>query len=327
MASAALVSPAPRTVALTGATGFIGGVVARLLPAAGWRVRALIRPGAASQALTELDLHWVEGSLEDSDSLRRLVTGVYAVIHCAGAVRGRNQAQFNRVNVEGVARLVQAARDQLSVPRFLLLSSLAAREPSLSPYAASKREGERVLLEQAGEMPWLVLRPPAVYGPGDRELLPLWRAMGRGIAPVLGATGARLSLLYVDDLAAAVLQWLGSGGCAPGIFELHDGRPGGYTWDEVVDSAAQLYGRSIRRIPVAAPLLRVLAAVNLLAAGLGGYAPMLTLGKVRELRHPDWVCDNTALSRALSWTPRVTLEAGLRRTLGWNLQTALGHYP
>lgn len=310
--------PAAGPVALTGATGFIGGVLAQRLRAAGWSVRALRRPAAGRRAPAGVELDWVEGALEDEESLGRLVEGVYAVVHCAGAVRGRTQADFERVNVNGVERLARRAAGQSAPPRFLLLSSLAAREPQLSFYAASKRAGERVLLQEAGArgMPWLVLRPPAVYGPGDRELLPLWRCMARGVAPLLGSADARFSLLYVDDLAAAVLHWLARAACEPGIFELHDGRPGGYTWNEVVNTAARVFARRVRRIPVAAPLLRGLAVGNVLAARLGGYAPMLTPGKVRELRHPDWVCDNTALGRALDWSPQVMLEEGLRRTLG-----------
>jgi nucleoside-diphosphate-sugar epimerase len=214
-----------------------------------------------------------------------------------------------------VARLVQVATEQHRVPRFLLISSLAAREPHLSPYAASKRQGEDVLAKGAGEMVWAALRPPAVYGPGDTELLPLFRWMGRGIAPVLGSRNARFSLLYVEDLAQAVLKWLDSGSSEQQPFELHDGHPEGYTWRDVVYTASRFYGRSVLRVRVPVFILQLLAALNMIGAGVIGYAPMLTFGKIREFRHPNWVCDNTELSRQTGWTPRISLEEGLRRTL------------
>jgi nucleoside-diphosphate-sugar epimerase len=305
-----------RTIALTGATGFIGGALARRLETIGWQIRALVRPASLGARYDATATQWIEGDLEDLDSLRRLVDDVYAVVHCAGAVRGASQAQFDSVNVDGVARLVQAAREQHQMPRFLLISSLAAREPHLSPYAASKRHGEDTLATTAGDLNWAVLRPPAVYGPGDKELLPLFRWIGKGIAPVLGPRSARFSLLYVEDLAEAVGQWLKSETKERSAFALHDGHPDGYSWDDLVDIVARLYGRHVFRIHVPVGILRLLAGLNLTAAQLFGYAPMFTPGKVRELNHLNWVCDNNALTRETGWTPRVSLEEGLQRTLG-----------
>jgi nucleoside-diphosphate-sugar epimerase len=304
-----------RIIALTGATGFIGSAVARQIDRAGWQVRALVRPQSDKNRLDGITAQWTEGELEDTESLRRLVHGAYAVVHCAGAVRGATQNHFNRVNVDGVARLVEAATETKTLPRFLLISSLAAREPQLSPYATSKRLGEKALVEGAGKMPWAALRPSAVYGPGDREMLPLFRWMDRGVAAVLGSEGARFSLLYVEDLAAAVLRWLDSETCAARRFELHDGHPQGYTWDAVIDTAARLRGGPIVRLHIPVLVPKLLAVVNLVASRVMGYAPMLTPGKVRELRHPDWVCDNAPFFRQTGWKPKISLEQGLRSTL------------
>jgi nucleoside-diphosphate-sugar epimerase len=305
-----------RTIALTGATGFIGSNLARRLAKAGWQIKALVRPTSSRTRLAKISIQWIEGKLNDLDSLQRLVYKTDAVIHCAGAVRGVSEAQFHRVNVDGVARLVQAALKQHPTPRFLLLSSLAAREPRLSPYAASKHQGEEALAARGGEMFWAAFRPPAVYGPGDRELLPLFRLIQMGIAPVLGPENARFSMLYVDDLAEAVVLWLERGRQRAGIFELHDGRLNGYTWNAVIEIAARQRTRRVMRAPVPLSMLNLLAMMNLAAARIFGYRPMLTPGKVRELRHPNWVCDNSALSREIGWAPQIGLEEGLQRTLG-----------
>ena len=303
------------TIALTGATGFIGRTLAVRLLSSGWQIRGLVRPSSQGSSQVESTIQWIAGDLGDRDSLRRLVSGVDAILHCAGAVRGASQAHFNRVNVDGVARLVQAAREQHQLPRFLLISSLAAREPHLSFYAASKRQGEEVLAAEAGDMAWTVFRPPAVYGPGDKELLPLFRWIGRGIAPILGRRDARFSLLYVEDLAEAVVKWLDFRRGEHQCFELHDGRPGGYTWGEVIETVGRFYGKTPLQLRVPESLLQLLARLNLTTASLLGYAPMLTPGKVRELRHHDWVCDNDALSHKIGWFPRTSLEEGLRLTL------------
>ena len=303
------------TIALTGATGFIGATIARRLLAEGCKIRALTRATSDRSPLAGLDVHWVEGALENLDSLSRLVFGVEAVVHCAGAVRGATEDHFKRINVDGVARLVYAAARQHPLPRFLLISSLAAREPELSFYASSKRQGEAVLAAQAGQMQWAAFRPSAVYGPGDKEMLPLLRWMARGFAFMPGSGNGRVSMLYVDDLAEAVLKWLQEANFPKAIFELHDGQPDGYSWQDVIDTVGNLMGKRVRCVPVPSVVLKAVAGLNLKAALVFRYAPMLTPGKLRELRHPDWVCDNTAITREIGWTPQISLEEGLRRTL------------
>jgi nucleoside-diphosphate-sugar epimerase len=306
-----------QTIAITGATGFIGQTITRQLTMAGYRVRALVRSVERAGCLPASGVDLISGSLEDRGSLESLAGGADAVVHCAGAVRGATQEQFDRVNAEGVMRLLMTLESQDTPPRLLTLSSLAAREPQLSFYAASKYQGEQVLVNQARRVVWDVLRPPAVYGPGDREMLPLFRAMARGIAPVPGVLHARFSLVYVDDLAAAVLAWIRSGTAGNGIFTLDDGREGGYDWRDVAAIVGQLCRRRVRLLRVPAWALDIPARLNRGASRLFGYAPMLTPEKLRELRHTDWVCDHAALYAVTGWQPRIQLEEGLLRTPGW----------
>jgi nucleoside-diphosphate-sugar epimerase len=305
-------------VALTGATGFIGGALAARLTRSGWRVRALVRTLPKATGLRRLGAELVPGDLADRPALRSLLHGVEAVVHCAGAVRGISDEDFALANVDGTERIATLASLGDPPPRFVFLSSLAAREPDLSPYARSKREGELVLQRAAGAMPLTILRPPAVYGPGDREMLPLLLLMMRGIAPVLGSPRARFSMLYVDDLASAIERCLAPSSVGRGVFELHDGRADGYTWDAVIEAASKVRGKRVRKLVLQPGLLYGLAAVSTHWGRLTGMSPMLTAGKVRELTHTDWVCDNAELTRALGWVPQVELTEGLRRTMAWN---------
>lgn len=266
----------------------------------------------------------MQGSLEDRPALDALLAGAGAVIHCAGAVRGATQSDFDRVNADGVTRLAEAAAAFEPAPRFLLLSSLAARMPQLSHYAASKRKGEAALKAAPEKLRWTILRPPAVYGPGDRELAPLFRSIARGLAPVPAAATGRFSLIHVDDLASAVLCWLRADAGHGKTFELDDGCAGGYDWTTVLEIAGRALGRSepVRRVPVPVPLLRLAAWANLTAACLLGYAPMLTPGKVREITHPDWLCDSHDFAAATGWRPVIGLESGLARTYGPSVRGA-----
>jgi nucleoside-diphosphate-sugar epimerase len=139
--------------------------------------------------------------------------------------------------------------------------------------------------------------------------------MARGIAFVLGSGDTRFSMLYVDDLAEAIRHWLLDDRSREQVFELHDGHPGGYSWQDVIETFKRLGVKRVRRVHVPVAGVRAVAALNFIAARALGYEPMLTPAKLRELRHPDWVCENTAITRETGWAPHVSLEDGLRRTL------------
>ena len=301
------------TIALTGATGFIGQVLLKHLTEQGFYVNALVRPGSSSPNKAIDSVEWITGSLEDKDSLRTLVANVDVVVHCAGAVRGATLEHFKKINTAGVEQLLQVAVEQ-GVPRFLLISSLAAREPSLSSYALSKKLGEDALSEYRGRISWDILRPPAVYGPGDREMQPLLKMLKRGFVPVIGSKNGRFSLLYVDDLAAAVICLLRSERIATGqCFELHDGHPNGYTWGEIAAIATRLNGKTAHCFTLPRGLISMVSQINITAANLFGYQPMLTPGKVREIFHPDWVSDNGKITQAIDWQPETLFHDGMKR--------------
>jgi len=308
-------------IAVTGATGFIGLQLCLHLRHQGFPVRALIRSPARASALHAAGVETVTGDLSAPLALSQLVAGTRAVIHCAGTVRGRTREDFDRANVNGLAQLLEALTEQ-PTPRLLALSSLAARAPQLSHYAASKRAGEQLLLEHGSEISWTLLRPPAVYGPGDRELLPLFRIMRRGLGPVPGQLSDRVSLLYIDDLAAAISAWLRAPAVPRGIFSLCDPREQGYTWADILATAGATFGRRVRPLRIPAVALQGVAALNWAGATIMGYAPMLTPGKARELRHSDWVCGWRELGGAIDWRPQITLADGLALTLGGTVGTA-----
>ena len=304
-----------RVVSVTGATGFIGGVVVRHLLKAGIEVRALVRPCSLEKCTRHPGLEWVTGDLEDAACLERLIHGAHAVVHCAGTVRGRRREDFHKVNVEASGRLAEICSIRPGPLRFLLISSLAARQPELSYYALSKKMGEDALIKFGGGMAWTILRPPAVYGPGDREILPLFRCMEKGLAPCFGNRENHFSLVHVLDLAEAVLCLLGSGLVSGKVYELHDGMSGGYSWDDVAGIVERVYGNRVVRLRIPVTVVRVAGFLNAAVSGISGRSPLLTTGKARELAHPDWVCDNTDIFRDTGWVPRILLEDALKRRL------------
>lgn len=294
-----------KLVAVTGATGFIGNVLIQRLTEDGWIVRALTR---AHRSDSEF-IHWIHGDLDDLTALHHLVNGVAWVIHCGATVRGSSFQEFSHTNILGTKNLLCAISEQKQHPRFLLISSLAARQPELSWYAQSKYLAEQQLSEYSDRLQWMVFRPTAVYGPGDKELKPLFQAMHRGLLPVVGKIHNRFGLIHVYDLVAAIQVWLASETPINGVFELDDGTPGGYSYQSLSVLAQQIWKRPVHCLVIPNLLIRGIALSNLWFAHLFRYSPMLTPGKVNELQHDDWVCDNVPLIRVLpAWQPSIRLQ-------------------
>lgn len=305
-------------VALTGATGFIGSSLLKQITASGVRVRALYRPRKGRSPMPVTGVDWFSGDLDNEDILGDFVDGADAVIHCAGVVRGASRTDFDKVNEEGARRIAQATAKRSPQAHFLLISSLAAREPELSHYAGSKFRGECAVKTVSGKLRWTVVRPPAVYGPGDRELLPLFRSIANGFAPLPSGAKGRFSMIFVDDLASAVIQLLSKDAACGKTIEIDDGHIGGYDWDSVLQIGGRVLrnGATVRRLPIPVFILKSIAMTNLVASRIFRYAPMLTPGKIRELTHPNWLSDNTQMIEDVDWQPVYELDKGLARIFG-----------
>lgn len=300
------------TVAVTGGTGFIGKHIIESLLSHGFTVRALTRTVRHNAGD---NLVWIRGSLEESETLAQLVAGADHVVHCAGQVRGHKEAIFTRCNVDGSERLMQAAKESGRCQRFLLISSLAARHPELSWYANSKYVAEQRLTAMSAGIALGIFRPTAVYGPGDKELNPLFRTMLRGFLPRFGAADTQLSFLHVSDLAQAVSQWLMAERTPVYPYELCDGVAGGYSWQRLQEIAAAVRKRPVRTVSIPLPLLTWVADTSTLISRFAGKEPMLTRSKVCELTHSDWSANNKCLCEEINWFPRVSLEYALRQGL------------
>ena len=257
------------------------------------------------------------GSLEDPGSLRRLVADAGTVVHCAGAIRARSAKEFYDINAAGTARLADIAVEADQPPRFLLISSLAAREPDLSAYAASKRWAEEELVRHQHDLSYCIVRPPAVYGPGDRETLKHFRQFTRGFAIVPAGSKGRFSLIFVEDLADAVAKLLDAPAWPGSTMDVDDGRQGGYSWRDVIAIAGDHLGRPVRRIGVPYSLAWLPVVIGQTVAKFLGRTPMLTTAKLRELFHPDWVSRSRSDTLLADWRAQTDFKEGFGRTMLW----------
>jgi nucleoside-diphosphate-sugar epimerase len=289
-------------LAVTGATGFVGAHLLDLALGSGHTVQALTRrPQPPREGVT-----WLQGALDYPAALARLVEGVHAVIHVAGVISA-DAAGFEAGNVGGTAAMIAAA-EGAGVKRFVHVSSLAAREPRLSLYGASKARSEALV--DASRLSTAIVRPPAVYGPGDRETLELFKMAKHGLV-VLPPAG-RLSLVHVDDLARLLLALAASDEAL--LVEPDDGRPGGWTHEGFAQALGRAVGRKVRTLSAPGPLLRLAARADGLVRGSNA---KLTPDRAAYFCHPDWTVSQVNAAPSQLWQPQIATEQGLAETASW----------
>lgn len=293
-------------LAVTGGTGFVGQAVLDEAGRRGQAVRALARRQQPERG----GLVWVPGDLHDGPALADLVQGAGAVLHIAGVVNTPDPAGFISGNVEGTERLVEAARSA-GVARFVFVSSLSAREPGLSAYGKSKRLAEEVV--QTSGLDWTIVRPPAIYGPRDKDNLDLFKAARLGVVP-MPPTG-HASWIHVDDLARLLLALTDAGPQASErIFEPDDGRPGGWSHHQLAKAIGAAVGRSVWAPNLPKGLLSAAAGID---KAFRGKNAKLTADRVGYMAHPDWVCSPAQAVPPSIWQPQVETQAGLKATADW----------
>ena len=299
---------APLKLAITGGTGFVGSRLIDLALQSGHAVRALTRRPHSDRDGVE----WIAGSLEDQAGLNRLAEGVDAVIHVAGVINAPDAPGFEAGNVAGTQRMLDAAK-RVGVSRFVHVSSLAAREPGLSLYGASKARSEELV--EAAPLSSAIVRPPAVYGPGDRETLELFRMANRGL--VLLPPGGRLSVVHVDDLSRLLLALAAPATPGPALVEPDDAREGGWTHHEFGKALGRAVGRKVVTLSTPRAFLRAGAALDRMVRG---ERAKLTPDRVNYFCHPDWAVHPARGAPAELWTPQIDTQQGLADTARWYRQ-------
>ena len=311
---------------VTGATGFVGGHLIDALIASGDRVTALVRNPEKAKGLSSRGVRIAPGDLASMEALRSAVVDQDVIYHVAGLVAARSEAEFLAVNRDGTIRVLDAATDA-GRPRIVLVSSLAAGGPTgrgtrltgdeeprpVTAYGRSKLAGERVL--RRSTLPWTIVRPPAVYGPHDTEMLRVFRAAKLGIAPVFGDGAQELSLVYGPDLGRA----LAAAGSTPETLGkvYYACHPEVLTSASLVQTIGHAVGRPVRLVALPKWTARGALAVTATIARLSRRATLLTPDKANEFFAPAWTCDSSALTAATGWRPEFDLASGAAATVAW----------
>jgi nucleoside-diphosphate-sugar epimerase len=315
---------AGRRVLVTGGTGFLGSHVVEELLASGYRVRCLVRDPDRLRWLDGLDVELVPGDLE-SPELPDAVDGVETIFHFAGLTRG-SAGDLQRTNHLGTSAVLAACRRAGVAPRFIYCSSQAAAGPNtpdrprdetdpptpISDYGRSKLAGEREVWSHGEEMPAVVLRPVAVYGPRDRDTLGFFQMARRGVLPVPGGRARRLQVVHARDVARAARLAAEVEAAAGGTYFI--AHPEITTWRELARAIGSGLGRKVRPVPVPGPLIRAVGAVG---DWLGPAPGVLDTRRARDLTAPAWTCRVDRALNDLGWRPEYGLERGLAETVRW----------
>ena len=295
----------PARIALTGATGFVGQAVLDEAERRGLALRALARRPQEPREGVE----WIQGDLGDVAALQELVAGADGVLHIAGVVNAPGWDGFEAGNVTGTGHVVEAMK-AAGVERLIHVSSLSAREPGLSNYGRSKRLGEQLV--EASGLDWTIVRPPAIYGPRDREILEVFKTAKSGFVPM--PPRGRASVIHVEDLARLLLDLVAADIAIGRIYEVDDGRPGGWSHEELARSIGKALGKRVIVAHMPSTLLHIGARIDELVRGKRA---KLTVDRAGYMAHRDWTVRSAHKVPADVWSPRIELQDGMRATAAW----------
>ena len=318
-------------VLVTGATGFLGGHVAERLAARGDTVRALVRKTSNTkhlQSLTGVELF--EGSVEQAGRLGDAVAGVDAIVHCAGIVKARSGDEFFMVNVGGTSNLVDAARKRgKSLRRFVHVSSLEAAGPSddgapipvdqenpVTAYGRSKLAAEKVVLAAKDDIAVTLLRPGAIYGPRDGEILEMFKSIQTGLLPLVGDGSAKGVWIYATDCADVCIRAIEADVPSGSVYFVDDGCGPLALRQMLADAERALGKRALVRASLPVPVFMTIARGVETLGRLRGKAVMLTREKASMLLQ-DWICSSEATRAELHWQPQVPWNEGVVKAVAW----------
>jgi len=327
-------------ILLTGGSGFIGQRLAQKLETRGDEVTALVRRSSSRKELERAKVRFAVGDLTTGEGLPQALEGVDAVIHLAGVTKAKEPEDYFRGNAEGTRRLVEAMARQDKPPRLVHVSSLAAAGPSavgrprrehetpapVSHYGKSKLGAEEAVREFAHKVPAVIVRPPMVYGPGDKEFIPSLLPMARfGLYLKSGFGTKEYSCIHVDDLNEALVAALTKGRTltaddpAAGVYQVSDGRA--HSWEDVCTTLSRALGRlPLAVLPVPNVVSYAAGFAGQLQAAVRGTIPMVSLDKAKEMRQEAWTCAIDRAVQELAFQPRFALEDGFKHTIEWYRQ-------
>ncbi len=318
-----------KTILITGANGFVGSRLCRLFIQHHYTVVAGVRKTADLSLIKDLKVEYRYGDVTAVDTLSEMVKDVDYVIHNAGIVKAKKSTTFFEINEKGTASLFEAiSTNNQSIRKVIYISSLAAAGPSVSGepvresdephpitvYGQSKLAGERTALSYSDRFPVIAIRPPGVYGPGDKEILSFFEALNNHIKPLMGDTNRKLQLVHVDDLCRGILLAVEDEQTTHGVFFIAEKEA--YLLKEMVEILKGASGRWALPLRLPGPIFRLIAMVSEVLFKIVGATPMLTREKANELL-ASWEVSTEKAKKELGYESAISFAEGAVSTFEW----------
>ncbi len=309
---------------VTGATGFIGSHLTEALIQNGFSVKCLVRNPDNLRFLDVSSAEIIRGDCSRIETFWKAVKDVDYVFHLAGLTKAKSEEDFFIANVKGTENVVQAVlENNRNIKRFIYLSSLAAVGPSLngrphtedcepmpvSVYGRTKLQGEKIVLANKKEIPVTIIRPPAVYGPRDRDLLIFFKMINSGLIPYWGQ--CYYSFVYVEDLINGIILSAKSERAAGEIYFMTDGNI--YTTNDIIEAITEALEKTPLRIRIPRFIMPLIGNISQLLRGVN----IINTDKINEMRHSHWICDTGKAVSALNYEPKIKIREGVKWTANW----------
>ncbi len=318
---------------LTGATGFVGSHLAEKLLEQGHQVRVLLRTTSNLRWIADLPLESFYGSLNDPSSLVNGLRDVDVVIHCAALTKALKNEEYYQVNFEGTKKLVDVIVEKdLPVKRFVFISSQAAAGPStslepvteedpphpVSEYGKSKLMAEQYILSKKENLPFTIIRPPAVYGPRDTDVLQFFQSVKRGIIPKWQNRDKYLSFVFVKDLVEGIELAARHPKAENQIYFIADPQP--YSWDDLARITQEFFNTKAIHVPIPLGAVKLIATLSEQWSKITKRPSIINRQKVAELLPDFWICSSKKIAQELGFKTKTDLQTGVKQTLEWYVE-------
>jgi nucleoside-diphosphate-sugar epimerase len=320
-----------KKVLITGASGFVGFHLLNEALADNLEVYAAVRPKSNIKHLENLPVNYVNLDFASIKSLKKdLAANQYDyIIHAAGITKAKSETEYNTINAEYTKNLAIAANSlNKPIEKFIFVSSLAALGPltdlngvieddamanPVTSYGKSKLLAEKYLKE-IKNLPLVVVRPTAVYGPREKDIFILFKSINKGLEPYIGKFIQQLSFIYVKDLAKIIIDLL-STDIKNKSYNVSDGQV--YNRYALADFTKEFLQKKTIKFHLPVTAVSGLASFMDLLYANSNQTPTLNKEKMAELTAVNWACSIQNIKKDLSYTPRFNLEQGLNETLTW----------
>jgi nucleoside-diphosphate-sugar epimerase len=315
---------------VTGATGFVGSHLVDRLLDEGFEVYCLKRKTSNTRWLDGKNIHYVEGDLYSNDILEETIKDMDYVFHIAGVLKSKNKAGYEKGNNLATKNLIEITNKiNPDLKKFVHISSLAVCGPTpdenpidenktpkpITNYGITKYKAEQEVLKYRDRMQVVIIRPPAVFGPRDSEILVYFQTFSKGLNSVIGFKEKYLSLIYIEDLINGIMLAIEKETNSGEVYFVSSDKA--YNWNDIGSITSKLLGKKAIKIKIPHSVVFSVGYIAQFFSTFSKNAATLNVEKCKDITRERWVCSNQKAKDELGFEEKYTLEESFAKTIEW----------